>query len=190
MSESARRARAGEDDDRGFRIRLAMPADAARLARFVAGMFARTFGPQNRPEDLAAYLAEAFGEEQQRREIADEATLFFVAEEHPREMVGCAQLKRGSRSEHVTAPSQAELSRIYADVRWHGQGLGRALLDSCVAAATEWGAEVLWLGVWEMNARAIAFYEKNGFREVGDQPFMVGSDRQRDIVMARELNGG
>ena len=174
-------------DDSGFRIRLATAADAGRLSRFLADMFARTFGAQNKPDDLAAYLAYAFGEEQQRREILDEATMFFVAEEHPRELVGCAQLKRGSRSEHVTAAKQAELSRIYADARWHGQGLGRALLDSCVTAATEWGAEALWLGVWEKNPRAIAFYEKNGFREVGDQPFMVGSDKQRDIVMAREL---
>lgn len=176
-------------NDSGFRIRLATAADAGRLARFLADMFARTFGAQNKPEDLADYLARAFGEDQQRREILDEATLFFVAEEHPREIVGCAQLKRGSRSEHLTAARQAELSRIYADARWHGQGLGRALLDSCVAAATEWDAGVLWLGVWEKNSRAIAFYEKNGFREVGDQPFMVGSDRQRDIVMARTLDG-
>lgn len=178
---------ADSGNDLGFRIRRATSADAARLAQFLANMFARTFGAQNRPEDLATYLAQAFGDEPLSRELADESTLFWLAEEHPREIVGCAQLKQGSRSDHVDAIRQAELGRIYADTRWHGQGLGRALLGTVVDAATEWGADVLWLGVWEKNSRAIAFYEKNGFREVGEQPFLVGTDLQRDIVMAREL---
>lgn len=150
-------------------------------------MFARTFGAQNKPADLAAYLAHAFGEEQQSRELAEDSTLFWIAEDHPREMVGYTQLKLGSRSKYVTATRQVELARIYADDRWHGQGLGRALLDTCIAAAREWNADVLWLAVWEKNPRAIAFYEKNGFRAVGEQPFQVGSDRQRDIVMAHDL---
>lgn len=47
---------------------------------------------------------------------------------------------------------------------------------------------MLWLAVWEKNPRAIAFYEKNGFRAVGDQPFQVGSDTQRDIVMVRDID--
>lgn len=177
-----------EPDDRAFRIRRATVADAARLAHFASIMFARTFGAQNAPRDLAAYLAQAFGEAQQSRELADAMTLFWVAEDHPREMVGYAQVRLGSRSTHVPASRQVELARIYADRRWHGQGLGLALLDRCVEAATEWNADVLWLGVWEKNPRAIAFYEKNGFRAVGDQAFQVGADRQRDIVMARSLD--
>jgi len=48
---------------------------------------------------------------------------------------------------------------------------------------------VLWLGVWERNARAIAFYRKQGFEVVGEQEFMLGADRQRDLVMARRLTG-
>jgi ribosomal protein S18 acetylase RimI-like enzyme len=176
-----------EPDESAFRIRRANAADAPRLARFLSAMFARTFGAQNRPADIAAYLAHAFGPEQQSRELAEEGTLFWIAEDHPREMVGCAQLRVGSRSKHVPDARQAELARVYADDRWHGQGLGRALLDTCVEAAREWKADVLWLGVWERNSRAIAFYEKNGFRVVGDQPFQLGSDRQRDLVMARDL---
>ena len=174
-------------DESAFRIRRATAADAPSLARFLSAMFARTFGAQNKPADIAAYLAHAFGPEQQSRELAEEGTLFWIAEDHPREMVGCAQLKLGSHSKHVGAARQAEIARVYADNRWHGQGLGRALLDACVDAALEWKADVLWLGVWERNSRAIAFYEKNGFRAIGDQPFQLGSDRQRDVVMARDL---
>ena len=214
-----------DSSTRGFEIRQATSADAAALSRFFAVSFTHTFGAQNNQDDLAAYLAEAFGEEQQRREIADRSTQFWLAhpldrspagasealspnrhpkgateahspDRHPagaseasecRDLLGCAQLKLGSRSQYVSAERQAEVGRIYADHRWHGRGVGQALLNRCVDAATDWGADVLWLGVWEKNPRAIAFYEKNGFRAVGEQPFQLGRDRQRDIVMARDL---
>ncbi|HEX7807692.1 MAG TPA: GNAT family N-acetyltransferase, partial [Thermoanaerobaculia bacterium] len=45
----------------------------------------------------------------------------------------------------------------------------------------------VWLGVWEHNPRAIAFYEKCGFRITGKHPFLLGSDLQTDLVMTREL---
>jgi ribosomal protein S18 acetylase RimI-like enzyme len=61
------------------------------------------------------------------------------------------------------------------------------LMEAAISTAREWRADVLWLGVWERNDRAIAFYEKQGFRIVGAQDFMLGSDRQRDHVMARDL---
>ena len=169
-----------------FQLRRATTDDAAALADFLRDMFARTFGAQNKPEDLAAYFAEAFGEEQQRREIANDSIQFWMAEGSG-QVIGCAQLKFGSRSPDLSAPRQAELGRIYADTRWHGRGVGRALLERCVDAAVSWGATVLWLGVWEKNPRAIAFYEKHGFRVVGEQSFQLGSDLQRDLVMARNL---
>jgi ribosomal protein S18 acetylase RimI-like enzyme len=46
---------------------------------------------------------------------------------------------------------------------------------------------VVWLGVWERNPKAIAFYKKFGFREVGAHVFPLGSDPQRDVVMARPV---
>jgi ribosomal protein S18 acetylase RimI-like enzyme len=81
----------------------------------------------------------------------------------------------------------AEIARLYADQRWHGRGLGGALMHVCIATARDWGADLLWLGVWERNARAIAFYEKHGFRVIGEQEFQLGADRQRDLVMALNL---
>jgi ribosomal protein S18 acetylase RimI-like enzyme len=60
-------------------------------------------------------------------------------------------------------------------------------MRACVEQARAWHCDVLWLGVWEHNPRAIAFYEKQGFRKVGRHTFMVGSDVQYDDVMARPL---
>jgi RimJ/RimL family protein N-acetyltransferase len=54
-------------------------------------------------------------------------------------------------------------------------------------AAHELGGRTLWLGVWERNPRAIAFYEKCGFRDVGSHDFWVGNDCQTDRIMVTEL---
>ena len=55
------------------------------------------------------------------------------------------------------------------------------------AQARRRGARELWLGVWERNARAQAFYRKCGFEKVGTQIFVVGTDPQTDHVMMRNL---
>ncbi|MEA2490896.1 MAG: diamine N-acetyltransferase [Acidobacteriota bacterium] len=60
-------------------------------------------------------------------------------------------------------------------------------MDATIAAAREAGVQTIWLGVWEKNPRAIAFYAKCGFRDTGSQPFLVGTDLQTDRIMTSEL---
>jgi len=81
-----------------------------------------------------------------------------------------------------------EVWRFYVDRAWHGAGVARPLMDAALEAARELGAGSVWLSVWERNPRAIAFYTKCGFRDVGSKLFIVGSDRQTDRVMAREID--
>jgi ribosomal protein S18 acetylase RimI-like enzyme len=54
-------------------------------------------------------------------------------------------------------------------------------------AARSRGAGTLWLGVWERNVRAQGFYRKAGFTVVGSQIFVLGSDAQRDLIMAKQV---
>jgi ribosomal protein S18 acetylase RimI-like enzyme len=60
-------------------------------------------------------------------------------------------------------------------------------MSACVDQARAWGCDVLWLAVWERNPRAIAFYEKSGFDQVGRTTFKLGNDLQFDHVMAKPL---
>jgi ribosomal protein S18 acetylase RimI-like enzyme len=55
------------------------------------------------------------------------------------------------------------------------------------AAAREFGGQQLWLSVWERNPRALSFYKKEAFVDVGSTDFYVGSDRQTDRVMLAGL---
>jgi ribosomal protein S18 acetylase RimI-like enzyme len=67
--------------------------------------------------------------------------------------------------------------------------VAHALMTAALAAAVERGAETIWLGVWERNPRAIAFYRKWGFEDVGSHDFLLGNDRQIDRLMVRAVIG-
>lgn len=173
------------------RIRRASPDDAERLSRFAAESFRDAFGAENTAEDMALYLSTTFTPALQAAEIADAASDILLAErpgdDGALELAGYAHLVQGAPLVAVHAPAPIELKRFYVSRRWHGAGLARHLLDEVVLAARERGARTLWLGVWERNPRAIAFYMKSGFAQIGTQEFLLGRDRQVDRVMTRAL---
>ena len=168
-------------------IRRATTGDAALLARFGAEQFTSAFGAQNNPDDLRTYLSKAFSTEKQQAELADVQRATWIAESPDGVPAGYAMVKLGAGSAAVAANHPAEVQRFYVASSFQGRGLAQDLMSMCVEQAHEWGCDALWLGVWELNPRAIAFYEKCGFRKVGRQYFMVGSDRQHDYVMERTL---
>lgn len=168
-------------------IRRATTGDAGLLARIGAELFATAFGAQNDPNDLRAYLAKAFSPATQRAELDDTDRATWIVESPEAGPAGYAMVKRGAGAAAVAANHPAEVQRFYVAPSFQGRGLAQELMSTCVDQAREWGCDALWLGVWELNPRAIAFYEKCGFRKVGRQYFMVGSDRQHDYVMVRTL---
>jgi ribosomal protein S18 acetylase RimI-like enzyme len=170
-----------------FSVRPAGAADAPLLARLGPRLFEQTFGAANDPADMAAYLPTAFSIERVTEVLGDPQLATWIAEDAERASIGYAVLRRASTADGVIAARPAEVQRIYADQAWHGRGIGDALMRACVDRARAWHCDVLWLGVWEENPRAIAFYEKKGFRKVGRQTFLLGQDLQHDYVMALPL---
>jgi ribosomal protein S18 acetylase RimI-like enzyme len=172
-------------------IRPAAIDDAPALSRLAATTFRETFERENAPEDMARYLAEAFTPEQQAAEIADPASTVLLAEYNGEsgdtELVGYAHVIAAPVPEAVRGPAPLELKRIYVARAWHGQGVAQALMAAAIEAARARGARTLWLGVWERNPRAVAFYAKYGFTRVGEHTFVLGSDTQTDWLFVRPL---
>ena len=173
-------------DELTIRKATPAPADTARLTAFAARTFSEAFAADNRPEDMAAYMAASFTPEHQAAELADPEVITLLAEIGS-DLAGYAQLRSGPAPEEVTGPEPIELVRFYVDRRHHGRGLAQSLMTAVLAASAERGAETLWLGVWERNPRAIAFYGKSGFADVGSHEFLLGADRQTDRLMARPV---
>jgi GNAT superfamily N-acetyltransferase len=163
-------------------VRRGGPVDAPALAEFAARTFAEAFGPANRPEDLEAHLVSAYGVTQQGRELADPQCITVLIQAGD-SLVAYAQVRRRPPPACVVGEEPVELHRFYVDRPWHGQGVAQRLMDSVYAAARDLGGRTLWLGVWERNPRAIAFYLKSGWRDTGATTFCVGPDRQTDRVM-------
>jgi len=165
-------------------FRRGVIADAPALAELAARTFRETFSDGASAEDMALHLAEAYGISQQRRELEDsDITTLLV--DIDGQLVGYAQVRSGETPACVTGESPLELWRFYVAQQFHGRGIAQSLMAAVALEAQKRGGRTLWLGVWERNARAIAFYNKSGFRDVGSHVFMVGNDAQTDRILAR-----
>lgn len=167
-------------------IRQANSNDANLLAELGARTFQETFAADNTREDMDAYLAAHFSVAQQNAELAHPASTFLIAEVDG-VAAGYAKLHAGEPPKEIEGPKPVELVRLYVSQEWLGRGAGEALMRACLDEARSAGHETIWLGVWERNARAQAFYRKWDFRAVGEHMFQLGSDAQRDILMERAL---
>lgn len=167
-------------------IRSGTLDDAALLADLGARTFDETFAAHNRPDDMRLYLARSYGLRQQSAELADPGIGTLLAEVDGR-VAGYAQIRSGTPPTCVDGPAPIELWRFYVDHAWQGRGVAQALMAAVRAEAARRGGKTLWLCVWERNERAKTFYRKCGFLDVGSQPFILGTDRQTDRVMASHL---
>jgi ribosomal protein S18 acetylase RimI-like enzyme len=168
-------------------IRTATRSDAALVAALAERTFREAFSALNPPEQMDGHCRENFGTAIQAQEIAaaDHLTLLVEPQGCP---AGFAQLRWTEPPGCVAGAAPGEIQRFYLLQECHGTGIAATLMAACLAALRKRGSDVAWLGVWEENPRAIAFYRKEGFAEVGRKVFMVGTDPQRDLVMARPLS--
>ena len=166
-------------------IRRAVPEDAEPLADLAARTFRVTFEAYTSPEDMAAHLAGSYSPPLQLAEISSPeiTTLLAICDG----LAAFAQLRNGPPPPCVTATRPIEVWRFYVDHAWHGRGIAQRLMKAAIDEAASMGATAVWLGVWENNARAIAFYGKLGFVDVGSHEFLVGNDPQTDRVMVLNL---
>ncbi|HSQ30431.1 MAG TPA: GNAT family N-acetyltransferase [Gemmatimonadaceae bacterium] len=167
-------------------IRLGVAADAPALAELAAHTFRDTFSADNRPEDMALHIAHAYGPSQQERELVD-PNITTLLVDIDGQLAGYAQLRSGEAPECVSGESPIELWRFYIARPWHGRGAAHELMRRVEVEAGRRGGRTLWLGVWERNERAKAFYRKTGFVDVGAHVFMVGTDAQTDRILVRSL---
>lgn len=157
-----------------------MLADLARTT------FYDTFAESNDAGDMALHLARAYGVTQQAAELQDPGMTTLLVERDGA-AIAYAQIRYHQVPACVTGPAPVELWRFYVHRDWHGRGVAQALMDRVKAEARQRGARTLWLGVWEKNDRARAFYAKTGFADVGAHVFLFGTDPQTDRVMTTAL---
>lgn len=167
-------------------IRRANPSDAKALSELAEATFRATFGAMNTVEHMELHCQNSYSEQIQSAEISNPRMITLLSEDGNR-MIGYAQMRWGSAPDCVSSTNPAEVQRLYVVQEWHGKGIAQALMNACIEEIKHRGSDAMWLGVWEHNPRAISFYKKSGFAQMGDHVFPLGGDPQRDIIMVRSL---
>lgn len=165
--------------------REARAEDAALIANMSRQTFYDSFAADNTAADMDKFLQEQFTPEALMAEVTAGKDIFFLAYEGSLP-VGYAKMRETPLSGYETVPA-IEIARIYVVKEKIGAGVGRILMETCIERAKQMGKQIIWLGVWEKNRRAIDFYQKWGFEKTGEQDFLLGNDLQRDWTMKKSL---
>lgn len=133
------------------------------------------------------YLSSNFTEQVISEELKDDNKVFTVA--CVNDVVAAFSVLTTGTSEPCVEQLERriEIQRVYADSAFQGKGVARTLMEATLDLAKELGNKWAWLGVWESNHKALAFYTKFGFTKVGEHDFMLGNDRQTDYIYVKEL---
>lgn len=156
------------------------------LAEVSRRTFYDTFYQQNTKEDMELFLEHSFNVATLQQEISETENFFFFAKAGD-EIVGYLKLSTRETPEELEGVDIIEIARIYAVKEKIGLGVGKFLIESAISFGKELKKQVIWLGVWEHNLKAINFYQRFGFEKFGEHLFLVGNDAQNDWLMKREL---
>lgn len=167
-------------------IRTANKDDAALIADLSRQTFYETFAAQNTKSDMEKFMVEQFSRELLMEQVSEPGNIFLIAfvDDQP---AGYARLKDSENPATLGNADALEISRIYVTNTAIGTGIGKALMQECIRVAIKRNKEMIWLGVWEHNTRAISFYEKFGFSKFATHVFLLGNDPQTDWLMKKDL---
>ncbi|BFT72750.1 GNAT family N-acetyltransferase [Paenibacillus sp. P36] len=149
--------------------------------------FTETFKHQNSPENMRAYLEKAFHLNQLEKELSNISSEFYIIYSNE-EMAGYLKINIHDAQTELMGNDALEVERIYIRKNFHKQGLGKYLLNKAIEIAKQRNKKKIWLGVWEHNENAIAFYQKMDFVKTGAHSFYMGDDEQIDLIMTKVLS--
>ncbi|OXS64543.1 spermine/spermidine N-acetyltransferase [Bacillus sp. V-88] len=160
--------------------------DAHTLQEISYDTFNETFKHQNSPKNMKSYLEKAFNVEQVETELSHRSSHFYLVYVHE-DVAGYLKVNTGDAQSEEMGDESLEIERIYIKRSFQKHGLGKYLLNKAFEMATERHLKTIWLGVWEKNENAIAFYKKMGFVETGSHSFYMGDEEQTDLIMTKSI---
>jgi|JI10StandDraft_1071094.scaffolds.fasta_scaffold467159_1 ribosomal protein S18 acetylase RimI-like enzyme len=149
--------------------------------------FTETFAHQNSESDMHKYVSENLSIEQLTKELNTKGSSFYFLNLNS-DVIGYLKINTGKAQTELKNDISLEIERIYIKHEFHGKNIGKQLLDKAIEIAKEHHYQYIWLAVWELNLKAIAFYKKHNFVEFDKHIFKLGDDEQIDLMMKMNLN--
>jgi ribosomal protein S18 acetylase RimI-like enzyme len=169
-----------------IKIRNVSIDEVEQLQAISRSTFVQTFAEHNSEADMAAYLETSYSLEKLTNELNNPFSEFYFACIHE-QIVGYLKINIGSAQTENKDANAFEIERIYVDQAYLGKKIGQLLFEKAIDLAKVKKASYVWLGVWEENHRALAFYKKNGLLPFDKHIFKLGNDEQTDIMMKLQL---
>jgi ribosomal protein S18 acetylase RimI-like enzyme len=168
-------------------IRIANKEDAGFIALLGRITFTETFGHFFKDkQDLLDYYDSTFSVDKIENSISKPNNVFWIAFVN-RLAVGYAKLKLNSQSEFIVQKNVCQLQKIYVLKDFLSMKIGFELQNLLLKKAKEKGNSKIWLSVLNNNERAVNFYIKNGFMEIGNHNFQIGKEDFKFIAMSKQL---
>ncbi len=167
-------------------IREADLNDLKLLQHIGRQTFSETFSSSNTEENMQQYLQEGFADKKLEEELNNSLSAFYFAETDNR-VVGYLKVNLAGSQTELKDSNALEIERIYVLAEFHGNKVGQLLFEKAMEIAQTSKVNYVWLGVWEENQRALRFYEKNGFVAFDKHIFVLGDDKQTNIMMKKVL---
>ena len=167
-------------------IRKVEIADVEVLAKIAKQTFREIFAHDNTEEQLQEYFEEAYNLRVLSTELEnpDSETYFIMHEE---EIAGFLKVNWGNAQTERELENAFEIQRLYVLQTYQGFGLGKQLFEFALEHAEKNGFSWAWLGVWEHNTKAQAFYNRYGFEKFSQHRFMVGQKVDTDWLLKKKL---
>ena len=169
-----------------LQFRKCVMEDLPVLRQFSRTMYYETFQSMCANEDMEAYLNESFAQEKIQAELDNPDSAFYFLH-LDNSLAGYMKLNDALAQTDLNDTHSLELERIYVTREAQGNGLGTFLMNRAIEISAQKGKTFLWLGVWEKNTKAISFYHRHGFYEIGTHTFVMGDDVQTDFIMRKDL---
>ncbi|OQY95474.1 MAG: hypothetical protein B6D37_05635 [Sphingobacteriales bacterium UTBCD1] len=167
-------------------VREAKINDAGIIADMSRKTFYETYAPYNRAEDMDHFMNEIFTKNELMNEVGATNNIFLLAYADG-QVAGYVRMREFNSPPTLEKVPAMEIARIYVMKEFIGQGVGAALMQRCMEISIALKKEMVWLGVWEKNFRAMKFYKKWGFEKFSETVFILGRSVQKDWLMKKKL---
>ena len=169
-----------------LRIEQADSRHLKTLLAFAERTFRDAYEHNNDPANFEDYITENFTPARFQADMDAPDSAYWLVWKGA-DLIAYCKLNLDKTPAELAPAKTVEIERIYVSKTVQGQGIGRMMLDFARQEAVKTGADWIWLGVWEFNTDAIAFYRKNGFEMFGSHAFLLGQECQTDFLMRKKV---
>lgn len=169
-----------------IQIRKATLSDLQLIETISKVTFSETFAAVNTEANLATYIQEKLNNKVLSEELQSKQSAFYLALSNEN-VLGYLKINWGTAQTESQVYNALEIHRIYVLKEFHSQKIGYLLLLQAIAVANRNKMEYIWLGVWENNHKALAFYKKNDFIAFDTHTFTLGAEIQTDLLLKLKL---